>query len=177
MFAIIPIASVSVAAISVTGANFGARKFENLKEILNYSVKIGILISLVTAAVSWIFAPQISLAFTYTPESAPLLPYFIAFLQTMCLFYPFAALGMMASALFQGTGKGMTSFIINVFRNLVFIVVFAYVLGVVLGMGQYGVWYGIVLGDICGGLLGYIWAGVYLSVLLKHEKKAKGVLA
>ncbi|MBN2733793.1 MAG: MATE family efflux transporter [Methanomicrobiaceae archaeon] len=169
MFAIIPMAAIATASVSVYGANFGARRFENLRTTLNFSVKIGILISLITAVVTWVFAPQITLLFTYTPESANLAQFFIGFLQTMCLFYPFVALGMMSSSLFQGTGKGVTSFVINLFRNLVFIAVFAYVMGVVLEMGQVGVWYGIVLGDIFGGILGYVWAVLYLRVLIKHE--------
>ena len=175
MFAIIPIAAIATSAVSVFGANYGARKFENLKTILNFSLKIGIIISLATAVATWILAPVITVLFTYSPESVHLVPLFIAFLQTMCIFYPFAVLGMMASALFQGTGRGITSFIINVFRNLIFIAVFAYVMGVVLGMGQFGVWYGIVLGDIFGGVLGYFWALFYLKVLLKHQKKPSAV--
>ncbi|MDD4127295.1 MAG: MATE family efflux transporter [Methanomicrobium sp.] len=177
MFAIIPLAAIGTAAVSVVGANYGARKFENLKIILNYSIKLGILISVVTAVVTWIFASQITALFTYTPESAHLAPLFIGFLQTMCLFYPFVALGMMSSSIFQGTGRGVTSFIINVFRNLVFIALFAYVLGEVLKMGQYGVWYGIVLGDIFGGILAYAWAYVYLRVLIKHEEENKASAA
>jgi Na+-driven multidrug efflux pump len=87
----------------------------------------------------------------------------------MCLFYPFAAIGMMSSSVFQGTGRGMTSFIINIFRNLVFIAVFAYVMGVLLGMGEVGVWYGVVLGNVFGGIMGYVWGFLYVRVLLMGD--------
>ncbi|MBP2133382.1 putative MATE family efflux protein [Methanomicrobium sp. W14] len=175
MFAVIPVISIGMAVVSVVGANYGAGNYENIKLALNYSLKIGVIIGICTSAFTWYFAPQITAVFTYSSESAYLVPSFIAFLQTMFIFYPFVAPGIMSSSVFQGTGHGVTSFVINLFRNLVFIALFAYILGEVVGLGEHGVWYGIVLGDICGGILAYTWASLYLRVLLKHEKETRAV--
>lgn len=169
IFAIIPIAAIGVSVVSVTGAAYGGRAFDKLPRILHYSVKTGLIIAISLSIFTWLFSSQIATIFTYSPESVHLAPTIAAFLGTMCFFYPFVAPGLMSGSLFQGVGKGMTSLILNVFRNLVFIAVFAYVFGITLGYGEHGIWWGIVAGDILGGTLGYIWARVYLSRLLIYQ--------
>jgi Na+-driven multidrug efflux pump len=86
----------------------------------------------------------------------------------MCLFYPFVPPAIMSCSIFQGTGKGITSLIITLFRNLVFIAISAYVLGIVLGFGEHGIWWGIVIGDILGGVFALVWARVYIARLLVY---------
>jgi putative MATE family efflux protein len=167
MFAVVPLIGIGTSVISVAGAAYGAREYPKIRIILQYSVTIGVLIALATSALTYLLAPQITGLFTYTPESAPLAPGFILFFQTMCLFYPFIPLGMFSSSVFQGTGHGLTSLVINILRNLAFIAIFAYLLGVVLGFGVFGVYMGIVAGNILGGTVGYLWARAFIKRLLR----------
>jgi len=169
MFAIIPMVAIGTSTVSVAGAAFGARRYENLQVIYDYSIRLGLSIGIATSILTWILAPMITTAFTYSPESAHLAPTMVAFLHTMCVFYPFVPPGIVSASLFQGTGKGKTSLVINVFRSLIFIIVLAFILGIVLGMGQVGVWWGIVIGDILGGILGYLWARLYINRLKACE--------
>ena len=165
MFAIVPLIGITTSLVSVSGAAYGAREYEKIRVALSYSLKIGVAMALVTSALTYILAPEITSLFTYTPESAYLAPAFILFFQTMCLFYPFVPFGMFSSSVFQGTGHGITSLVINLLRNLVFIVVFTYLLGIVFGLGELGVYFGIVAGNILGTSAGYIWVNVFLSRL------------
>lgn len=169
IFAIIPIVAIGTSVISVAGAAYGARKFENIRETHSFSILLGVAIALCISAITWIFSSQIATIFSYSPESVHLLPEIAAFLATMCLFYPFVPPGLMSSSVFQATGKGMTSLAISVLRNLVFIALFAYLLGIVMGFGEHGVWWGIVAGDICGGTVAYLWARVYISRLIRNS--------
>jgi putative MATE family efflux protein len=169
MFAIIPLAAIGTSVISVAGAAYGARQYDKLPVIHTFSVTLGVIIAVSVSILTWLFAQQIAIIFTYSPESAHLAPAIAAFLGIMCFFYPFVAPGIMSGSVFQGTGKGLTSLVINIFRNLVFIALFAYVFGIVLGMGETGVWWGIVVGDILGGSLGYIWARIYISRLCANR--------
>ncbi|MEN6395781.1 MAG: MATE family efflux transporter [Methanoregula sp.] len=169
MFAIIPLAGISVSVVSVAGAAYGGRHYDKLPVIHNFSMMFGLAIALCTSAVTWIFSQQIATIFTYSPETAYLAPTIAAFIGVMCLFYPFVPPGMMSASIFQGVGKGVTSLVISVMRNLVFIAVFAYVLGIVFGMGERGIWWGIVIGDILGGLVAYAWARVYISRLTMYS--------
>jgi putative MATE family efflux protein len=168
-FAIIPMIAIATAVISVAGASYGARKFEKIRIVHTFSILLGIAIAIVISIITFVFAPQIATIFTYSPESAHLAPGIAAFLAIMCLFYPFVPPGVMSGAVFQATGKGMTSLVITVLRNLVFIAVFAYLFGIVFGWGEHGVWWGIVAGDILGGTVAYFWARYYISRLIANE--------
>ena len=171
MFAIIPQIAIGTSLVAVAGAAFGARLPEKLREAYIYSLKLGFIIAVATSVVSWIFAPQIALIFTYSPESAHIAPGITAFLRVMCFFYIFIPPGMMACSMFQGVGKGMTSLFINFLRYLTFIAVFAWILTYYLGMGQEGVWWGIVAGDVLGGIVALAWAGLYLRAINRVERR------
>jgi putative MATE family efflux protein len=165
-FAIIPMIAISTSVISVAGAAYGARQFKKIRTAHTFSVMLGIAISLVISAITFLFARQIASIFTYSADSTHLAPEIAAFLAIMCLFYPFVPPGIMSASVFQATGKGLTSLVITVLRNLVFIAVFAYLFGIVLGFGEHGVWWGIVAGDILGGLVSFVWARFYISRLI-----------
>jgi len=167
-FAIIPLIAIGTSVISVAGAAYGARQFLKLRTIHIFSISLGIAISLVISAITFIFASQIALIFSYSADSAHLTPEIALFLATMCFFYPFVPPGVMSASIFQATGKGMTSLVISFLRNLAFIAVFAYLLGIVFGFGEHGVWWGIVAGDIIGGTVAYLWARYYISRLIAN---------
>ncbi|MEI8330299.1 MAG: MATE family efflux transporter [Methanomicrobiales archaeon] len=167
-FAVIPLIAISTSVISVAGAAYGARQFAKLRTVHTFSVSLGIAISLVISALTFLFAQQIAVIFTYSPDSAHLAPEIAAFLATMCFFYPFIPPGIMSGSVFQATGKGMSSLVISVLRNLVFIAFFAYLFGVVLGFGEHGIWWGIVAGDIIGGTIAYLWARAYILRLIAN---------
>lgn len=167
-FAIIPMIAIATAVISVVGAAYGARQYEKIRTAHTFSITVGIAIALVISVLTYIFARQIATIFTYTADSAHLAPEIAAFLAVMCLFYPFVPPGVMSGSVFQATGKGVTSLILTVLRNLVFIGVFAYLFGIVLGYGEHGVWWGIVAGDILGGIVAYLWARYYITRLIAN---------
>lgn len=169
MFAIVPLIGLAAAVIAVSGAAYGAREFEKIQTVHKYSIRIGVMIGLVTGILTYLLSPQITALFTYSQESAHLTPAFILFFQTMCLFYPFIPLGMFSSSVFQGTGHGVTSLFISLLRALAFNVFFAFLLGMVLGLGAFGVYAGIVIGNILGGFIGYLWAGIFIGRLVRID--------
>jgi putative MATE family efflux protein len=165
MMAIIPLLAVGTSVITVAGVAYGARKYKNLSIVHNYSIKVGLLVALITSVLTFIFAPYISQVFAYSPETAYLAPTIASFLQVMCFFYIFVPLGVMSSSIFQGVGKGITSLIMTVFRQLLFVAIFTYILAITLNFGQQGVWWGIVAGNIAGSLVAFCWARLYVSRL------------
>lgn len=171
MFAIIPQIAIGTSLVAVAGAAYGARLPGKLRIAYIYSLKLGFIIALATSLLTWIFAPQITLLFTYSPESAHIAPGMIAFLQVMCFFYIFVPPGMMTCSMFQGVGKGMTSLFLNFLRNLAFIAVIAWIFTYYLGMGQEGVWWGVVAGDMLGGVVALVLAMVYLRMLTRVEER------
>ena len=171
--AMIPAIGIGTAAITVAGAAYGAKKYGNVSTALNYSVKLGVSIAAVTSIITYIFAPNISGIFAYSSQSAFLAPSIASFLQVMCLFYILVPLGITASSIFQAMGKGTTSLILTIIREVAFISVFAYLFAFVLGIGSQGVWWGIVVGGACGCILAYLWARTYINRLKKNYSAEK----
>ncbi|NYB51073.1 MAG: MATE family efflux transporter [Methanobacteriaceae archaeon] len=167
MAMIIPI-GIGTAAITVAGAAYGARKYVNLSTALTYSAKLGVGIAVITGLLSYIFAGNIASIFTYSSVSAFMAPSIAAFLQVMCLFYLTVPLGITASSVFQAMGKGITSLILTVIREVIFISFFAYLFAFSLGFGPQGVWWGIVVGGGLGCAVAYIWATIYINRLKKN---------
>ncbi len=170
MMAMIPPIGIGTAAITVSGVAYGSRKYENLTKTLHYSAKLGVGIALVTSVLTYIFAQNIASIFAYSSQSAFMAPAIAAFLQVMCLFYLTVPLGITASSVFQGMGKGITSLILTVLREVVFISFFAYLFAFVLNMGSQGVWWAIVVGGGLGCVVAYLWANYYIKGLKKNYK-------
>ncbi|MCK9150411.1 MATE family efflux transporter [Methanobacterium alcaliphilum] len=171
MMAMIPPIGIGTAAITVSGAAYGAHKYQNLSIALKYSVKLGVGIAVVTSLFSYFFAGNIASIFAYSSQSAFMAPQIAAFLQVMCLFYLTVPFGITASSIFQGMGKGVTSLLLTVLREVVFVSFFAYLFAFTLNWGSSGVWWGIVVGGGLGCVVAYIWANYYINRLKKSYVK------
>lgn len=169
MIAMSPIIGVGLSVVTIIGASYGAKKYGNISMIHNYAVKIGLVVASIICVLIYIFAPYIAMLFTYSATSSYLEPAIASFLQVMCLFFIFLPLGIMSSSAFQGVGKGTTSLILTVLREVVFVILSAYILAVILGWGENGVWWGIVIGGLLGGLVAYGAARIYIRRLPGNE--------
>ncbi|HOI72229.1 MAG TPA: MATE family efflux transporter [Methanobacterium sp.] len=167
MVMILPI-GIGTATITVAGAAFGARKYDNLKTALTYSTKLGLTISIVVGLLLYIFSGFIAAVFTYSPQTANLAPEIAAFIQVMFLFFIPIQMGISASSVFQGMGKGLTSLVLTVLRELAFIAVFAYLFAFIFNFGTHGVWWGLVVGNAIGCILAYAWVNMYLKRLKRY---------
>jgi len=169
MFGSLPLIGMATAVTAVTGAAYGANEIKKLDIAYVYSVKIGLLIEAFVALIVFIFAPQIASIFTQSEGGARIFNDIVSFLRISAIFYPFVAFGMFSSALFQGTGKGVNSLIVTLFRTIIFLVPFAYLFAIVMKMGLNGAWWGIVAGNILGCIIAFIWARIYIKGLFKAK--------
>jgi len=170
MIAMVPAIAIGVSIVAVTGANFGAKRYENLNIIHNHGMKLGLIIVMCMSIAIFLLAPYISYIFTYSPESEALRDTITAFLRVTCLFYIFLPIGMSSSSIFQGVGKGLDSMLLTLIRLLILEVAFAYILAVPFGMGQYGVWWGIVIGNGVGSAIAYAYSKRYIHKLVGKNK-------
>lgn len=168
MVALVPYMGIGTALVSVAGAAYGAKRFDKMAIAHVYAMKLGLAIGALTSVLTFVFAPQISTIFAYSAESAHLAPEITVFLRVMCLFYIAAPLGIMAASIFQAVGKGVTSFVLTLIREIVMMAVFAYAFAITLGWGETGVWWGIAVGQIAGSVVAYLWARGYIRNLLRR---------
>ena len=172
---LLPAIGVGTAAITVSGVAYGAHKYENIRTTLRYSVKLGLISSIIVCILLFVFADQVSYIFSYSEASSQLLPLIAGFIQLMCLFILYVPFGASAGNVFQGLGKGTTSFILTTFREFVLVLVFAYLLGFVFNMGELGIYYGMLIGGFIGSVIAYGYIEYYVDRLIKGKIKGSNI--
>jgi len=165
LFATLPLFGIATAVVSVTGAAYGGKAYKKLNSGYLYAIKIGVLIELVMAVITFILAPHIAWLFTMTTESARIRADLINFLRVMCIFYPAVSPGMLSSAMFQGTGKGTYSLTVTFIRTILLTIPLTYIMAVILGLELTGLWWGLVIGNSLGATIAFGWGRLYVSRL------------
>lgn len=163
----LPAIGVGTAAISVSGVAFGAKKYENLRVIARYAVKVALIASIIVCIILIVFSNQIAYIFSYSESSAELAPLIGKFLQIMSLFILYVPFGASAGNVFQGVGKGTISFILTTFREFILVLIFAYILGFTFNMGEFGIYCGMLLGGGIGSLICYACIELYINKLIR----------
>jgi putative MATE family efflux protein len=171
MFAILPLLGMATAVTSVTGAALGSRDYKKLNSAYMYAIRIGLLIELAVAALTFILAPQIAGLFTMTEEAIRIRFDLIIFIRTMCIYYPSTAFGMLSSAMFQGTGKGLYSLIVTLIRTIILAAPLAYIFAVFLNMNLSGIWWGIVAGNVTASVIAFAWGRLFIHRLRAESHK------
>ena len=170
--AILPLLGLATAVVSVGGAAFGAHSYEKLKTVFIYSIKIGLIVEIIIAAATFLLSPIITAAFTtFDIKLFALSDDIILFLKISCLFYPGAAFGIMASSIFQGTGKGTYALICTLLRTVILVPIFALFFTQLLDLGLAGVWYALVVANLIGSAVSFTWCKLYIrNIMIKNTK-------
>lgn len=168
----LPAIGVGTAAISVAGVAFGARKYENLRIVARYAVKVALIASIIVCVILIVFSNQIAAIFSYSESSAKLAPAIAGFLQIMSLFILYVPFGASAGNVFQGVGKGTISFLLTTFREFILVLIFAYLLGFTFHMGEFGIYCGMLLGGGIGSLICYACIELYINKLIRGRGNA-----
>lgn len=160
---IAPVIGIGIAALTVGGAAYGAKNYENLKTALNYGIKLGLASSIIVCGVFFIFADPLSYIFSYSTDSALLAPRVVEALRILCFFLLLMPLGAISGNIFQSMGKGTRSLALTIFRSFITEVIFAWLFGFVFGWGEIGIYVGLVIGMSLGSIIGYAYINYYLK--------------
>ena len=158
LFGIMPLTAIGSAVAAVSGSAFGAKNWDYLNRTHVFGTKFATAIALVIMLILVIFAPQLSLIFAYTPETAPLIPEITNFLRIATFGLLLVGIGMPSSFFYQGIGRGTTSLCWTIIREVIFTVSFTYLFGIVLHWGLTGIWTGLAVGRILASILNYAYA-------------------
>ncbi len=158
LFGIMPLTAIGSAVAAVSGSAYGAKNWDYLKRTHTFGTKFATAIALVIMLILVIFAPQLSMIFAYTPETAPLIPEITNFLRIASFGLLLVGIGMPSSFFYQGIGRGTTSLVWTIIREVIFTVSCTYIFGIVLNMGLIGIWIGLAVGRILASILNYGYA-------------------
>ena len=158
LFGIMPLTAIGSAVAAVTGSSFGARNWDYLSRTHIYGTKFATKLALLIMLILVIFAPQLSMIFAYTPETAPLIPEITNFLRIASFGLLLVGIGMPSSFFYQGIGRGTTSLCWTIIRELILTVSFTYLFGMVFNWGLTGIWTGLAVGRIIASILNFTYA-------------------
>ena len=168
LFAIMPLTAIGSAVAAISGSAYGARNADYLSRAHYYGTNFAMAFGLVMVFILVVFAPQLSLIFAYTPETANLVPEITNFLRIASFGLLLVGIGMPSSFMYQGIGRGTTSLAWTIIREVIFTVSFTYLFGIVLNWGLIGIWTGLAVGRMLASFLNFIYARYTISVIKKE---------
>ena len=158
--------AIGTALISVIAANYGAKNYKNIQIAHRYAMKVSIVIAVVVAILTNVFAGDIASVFASSGSSVRIASELTAFLAWIVIYYPTMAVGVASTYVFQGIGKGLTAMFQTIMRETGFTIFFAVLFAVVLDYGVWGAWMGIVLGEVVSNNITMIWADWQIKKLM-----------
>ncbi len=164
--AMCPLISIGIAALTVGGVAYGAKNYKNFKITLNYSNKLSLILAGIMCIIIFIFAPQLSLLFTYSSNSITIQPKIVEALKIMCFFIVLMPLGIISGNLFQAMGKGTTSLVLTIMKIMIEIAL-TYLFAFIFHLNDIGIYMALVCGISIGSILQYLYICYYIK---KHRK-------
>jgi len=160
--AILPVYGFSSALLTLSGVFYGAGRFDLLKQIAMYGLKVTsaftIAIGLIFFAVpAWLFR-------AFTPDKE-LITLGVKYMRIDVLTFPLMAISMVVSRVLQGMGFGGPGFFVYLIRIFVVAVPLSYVFVYVLNFGFLAIAWAMVLSGLVAAAVGFVWLVLKLKKL------------
>jgi putative MATE family efflux protein len=153
-FVALPIFALSISLITLVGMFYGAKKYDILKSICWYGIRLGVIVTSLVGVVFYIFPTPLLKVFTH---DRLLLMIGKAYIRIDVFTFPLMAISMTISRVLQGMGYGLPGLIINLIRIFIVAVPAAYIFVFVLGYGFLSVAWAMVLGGVTASVLAFFW--------------------
>lgn len=151
MFALFPIMGITQGFLPIAGYNYGAKKYDRVKETINKAIVYGCIIAAAIYVVIILFSQEIIGIFT---TDARLLAETPRAMILVFLVSPIIAIQLVGSAYFQAAGKAKPALFLTLLKQGFFLIPLAYILPLYFGVD--GVWYSFAIGDVLATIITYI---------------------
>ena len=147
---LLPILGMAHALLPIVAQNFGAQKYDRVRQALFYCWKIGILTMILAYPVIWIFGALIIALFS---SNLDVIDVGIGYLRIDGLILPFYAMLFAVNSFLQGVTRPASIFWIGLFRQGLLTGLFIWFFIIVLDFDIWGVWIGAAMSVIFGWML------------------------
>tara|TARA_B100000683_G_C12475984_1_gene549582 strand:- start:1526 stop:2152 length:627 start_codon:yes stop_codon:yes gene_type:complete len=164
----LPVIGLNTAVISIAGQNFGARRYDRVKDVYFKAILVGFLIMCMSGVLIFIFAEIIMRIFSSDLE---VLKYGKTYLQIAAFIGPIYPIFFISHALFTALKKTYLIFYSNLFRMVIlpFIIVW-FILNIMDGFFQ-DIFYGLLIMNWVFGLIMFLIARAIMIKTFNEEKK------
>ena len=135
-FIFMPVFGLTNGMIPIVAYNYGARKKVRIKKTIHYSIYIALAIMILGTLIFHLF-PRLLLQIFDASENMYAIG--VPALRIISLCFPFAAVSIVLSSVFQAFGNGVLSLILSAARQLAIVLPVAYLLASMDGLGA--IWY------------------------------------
>lgn len=149
-----PIVGFSMAMLTLVGMFFGAKRFDLLKEISWYSIRICLLITVIGGILIFTF-PNIFLRIFTNDQT--LLGLGSAFIRIDVFLFPLMGISLIISRIMQGMGFGIPGLIINLIRVVFVSIPLAILFVYFFDLGYLSVPFSWVIGALTAVIVAIIW--------------------
>ena len=118
---LLPIIGLNTSTLALVGQNYGALKFDRIKEIYNKTITIGVTAMLFGGAIIYMSSGLVMGFFTSDPEQ---IYYGSQYLKIAAFIGPVYPIFFISGALFQGLKKAHYQTIVNLFRLIILPLIF-----------------------------------------------------
>ncbi len=174
MFALFPIIGVTQGFLPIAGYNYGAKKFERVREVINTSIISSIILGVLIFSILWFLSEEITLLFlnsgSESSEAERLInrkvlketPLAIVMVFALT---PLVAIQTIGSAYFQAIGKTIPALLLTLTKQAFFLIPLLLILPKYFGI--FGVWIAFPISDI----LSILVTGFYLNKEIQTKLK------
>lgn len=143
MFCVMMIMGLNQGMQPIVGYNYGATKYDRVKQAYKYTVWIATLFTTLFFIIAEFFPYYAVKVFTNEPK---LIDLSIYGLRTSSVFFPILGFQIVSTALFQSMGLAKTSIFLSLTRQFIFLIPFLIILPKYWGLT--GVWFSLPASDI-----------------------------
>ncbi|MEM6964793.1 MAG: MATE family efflux transporter [Bacteroidota bacterium] len=151
-FANFPVLGIVQGFLPIAGFNFGAKKYQRVKEVIFKSIGWGTSISFIIFACILFFAEDLSIVFTsdvaLVEQTSPALV--AVFLAT-----PTLVIQLIGSAYYQAIGKALPALFLSLLKQGIFLIPLILILPRYFGLN--GVWYSFPIADVGTAFINFLF--------------------
>ncbi len=160
---VMPMLGFNMALMTLVGMFYGAKRFDLMKDIIYYAMKIALLFTIGIGIVFYVLPSMFLSVFT---NDALLISLGAAYLRIDVFAYPLMAVGMMISRAMQGMGDGLPGLVINLVRIVFVAIPLAYIFVFVLGFGYLSIAVAMIIGGFTASSIAWVWLRIRLKKML-----------
>lgn len=161
MFINFPVFGLTQGFIPIAGFNYGAKKWERVKEVLYSAISAGLIIAIIIFLILMFFTPQIVRLFT---KDEALVQQTYPALRLVFLLTPTLIVQLLSSAYYQSIGKALPALILTLLKQGIFLIPLVLILPLYLGLD--GIWYSFPIADLLTTIVSAIFIQKSMSRLV-----------
>ncbi len=164
----LPVIGLNTAVISIAGQNFGARRYERVKEVYFKAIIAGILIMCLAGIIIFLLSEPIMRLFT---DDLDVIKFGSSYLKIAAFIGPIYPVFFISHALFTALKKTYFIFYSNLFRMIIFPVLIVWVILNTLDGYFNDIFYGILIVNWIWGFIIFFLARAVMIKTFKESKK------